>query len=113
MFRGEIYSRSFDTLEDVIREELSTYRDILEISERIKKVEPKKEFSEPRKDFPTAVSNFKRGAKVHSQRGRLLEVSKNREVQVQGSTTINLSATKRDIMLINALNLRPKMENDR
>ena len=43
------------------REELSTYRVILEISERIKKVEPKKEFSKPRKDFPTAVSNFKKG----------------------------------------------------
>jgi hypothetical protein len=24
-------------------------------------VEPKKEFSKPRKDFPTAVSNFKKG----------------------------------------------------
>ena len=39
VFRGEIYSRSFDNLEDVIREareELSTYRDILEISERNK-----------------------------------------------------------------------------
>ena len=82
VFREEMYSRSFDTLEDVIREareELSTYRDILEISERIKKVEPKKEFSKPRKDFPTAVSNFKR-AKTLSQRGRLLEVSKNWEV---------------------------------
>ena len=41
--REEMYSRSFDTLEDVIREareELSIYRDILEISDRIKKVEP-------------------------------------------------------------------------
>ena len=38
VFREEMYSRSFDTLVDVIREareELSTYRDILEISERI------------------------------------------------------------------------------
>ena len=82
VFREEMYYRSFDTLEDVIREareDLSTYRDILEISDRIKKVEPKKEFSKPRKDFPTAVSNFKR-AKTLSQRGRLLEVSKNWEV---------------------------------
>ena len=61
VFREEMYSRSFDTFEDVIREaheDLSTYRDILEISDRIKKVESKKEFSKPRKDFPTAVSNF-------------------------------------------------------
>ena len=44
VIREEMYSRSFDTLEDVIREareDLSTYRDILEISDRIKKVEPK------------------------------------------------------------------------
>ena len=66
VFREEMYSRSFDTLEDVIREvreDLSTYRDILEISERIKKVEPKKEFPRPRKDFPTAASNSKKGRK--------------------------------------------------
>ena len=41
VFREEMYFRSFDTLDDVIREAreelLSTYRDILEISERIKK----------------------------------------------------------------------------
>jgi len=60
-----MYSRSFDTLEDVIREareELSTYRDMLEISERIIEVKPKKEFTEPMKDFATAVSNFKKGS---------------------------------------------------
>ena len=47
VFREEMYSRSFDTLDDVIREareELSTYRDIFEISDRIKKVESKKKF---------------------------------------------------------------------
>ena len=41
IFRNEIYSRKFETLDDVIckaMEELSTYRDILEISDRIKKV---------------------------------------------------------------------------
>ena len=59
-----IYSRTFETSEDVIREareDLSTYRDILETSDRIKKVESKKEFSKPRKNFPTAVSKFKEG----------------------------------------------------
>ena len=62
--REEIYSRTFETLEDVIpeaREDLSTYQDILEKPNRIKKVEPKSEFSKPRKDFPAAVSNLKRG----------------------------------------------------
>jgi len=55
LLRGNV----FETLDDVIREareELSTYRDVLEIYHRIKNLE----FSEPRKDFPTAVSNFKK-----------------------------------------------------
>jgi hypothetical protein len=59
-----MYSRTLEALEDFIREareDLSTYRDILEISDRIKKVEPKKEFSKTRKYFPTAVSNFNKG----------------------------------------------------
>ena len=45
-FREEMYSRTFNNLDDVIqaREELSTYRDILEISDRVKKSEPEKEF---------------------------------------------------------------------
>ena len=60
-YREEMNSRIFETLDDVIREareQLSNYRDILKISDRIKKVEPKNEFSKPRKDFPTAVSIF-------------------------------------------------------
>ena len=57
VFREEMYSRTFETLEDVIREareDLSNYPDILEISDRIKKWNLK-EFSKPRKDFLTAV----------------------------------------------------------
>jgi len=45
IFREEIYSRSFETLADVMaktRHELSNYRDIIEISERIKRPEMKK-----------------------------------------------------------------------
>ena len=48
VFREEMYSRTFKTLDVVIREareELSTSRDILVISNRIKKVEPRKEIS--------------------------------------------------------------------
>ena len=37
VFREEMYSRSFDIILEA-RGELSTYRDILEISEQIKKV---------------------------------------------------------------------------
>ena len=46
IFREEIYSRSFETLVDIMaetRHELSNYRDIIEISERIKSPEVNKE----------------------------------------------------------------------
>jgi len=46
VFREEIYSRAFETLVDVMaetRHELANYRDIIEISERIKRPEPKKD----------------------------------------------------------------------
>ena len=46
IFREEIYSQSFDTLENVLgetRHELSNHRDIIETSERIKHPEVKKE----------------------------------------------------------------------
>ena len=54
IFREEMYSRTFENLDDVVREargELSTYRDILEISDRVKKSEPKKEFGKVYKEF--------------------------------------------------------------
>ena len=35
----------------------------------LKKVEPKKEFFKPRKDFPAAVSNFKKGGENNSSAG--------------------------------------------
>jgi len=46
IFREEIYSRSCETLVDVMaetRHKLANYRDIIEISERIKRPEPKKD----------------------------------------------------------------------
>ena len=59
---------------------LSTYRDKLKICDKIKENETLKGISKLRKDFPTAVSNYKKGEKVLSQWGHLLEVSKNWEV---------------------------------
>ena len=55
-----MYSRTLEALEDFIREareDLSTYRDILEISDRIKKVEPKKEFFKPSHNAQVDVSD--------------------------------------------------------
>ena len=60
-------SRTFETLDNIIREareELSTYRDILEISDRIKIVEPRKDFSNDRKDVPQVDSNFKKRGEI-------------------------------------------------
>ena len=54
IFREEIYSRTFENLDDVVREareELSTYRDILEIADHVKKSEPKKDFGKDKKDY--------------------------------------------------------------
>jgi len=64
-----MYSRSFDTLEDVIREareELSTYRDILEISERIKKWNLKRNFLNPEKIFRQRFQILKGGENTFS-----------------------------------------------
>jgi len=50
LFREEIYSRSCETLQEAMdesRAELSTYRDILEITDRVKKADVKKEKKVP------------------------------------------------------------------
>ena len=61
VFREEMYSRTFETLEYVIREareELSTYRDIWKYLIVLKNWNLIRNFFNPRKDFPIAVSNF-------------------------------------------------------
>ena len=55
------YSRIFENLDDVtreIREELSTYRDILEILVRVKKSEPKGDFDKEKRNYPKSVATF-------------------------------------------------------
>jgi len=55
VFREEIYSRAFETLVDVMaktRHELANYRDIVEISERIKRPELKKDEKNRSADGP-------------------------------------------------------------
>ena len=51
------------------REELSTYRDILEISDRVKKSEPKKEFTKEKKDYSQSASSFKKKGEANSSTG--------------------------------------------
>jgi len=54
-------SRTFENLDDVVREvleELSTYRDILEISDRVKKSDPKKDFGKDKRDYSKSVETF-------------------------------------------------------
>ena len=60
-----MYSRSFEYLDDVVRgarEELPTCCDILEISDRVTKSEPKKEFTKEKKDN----SSFKKNGEASS-----------------------------------------------
>ena len=55
IFREEIYSRAFETLLDVMAEtkhELANYRDIMEIFERIKRPEPRKDSKDRNADDP-------------------------------------------------------------
>ena len=58
--REEIYSRAFEALVDVMakpRHELANYRDIIEISERIKRPEPKKDAKDRIADGPIYPGN--------------------------------------------------------
>jgi len=56
-----MYSRIFENLDDVVREaceELSAHYDILEISDRVKKPEPNKDFGKDKRDYPKSVATF-------------------------------------------------------
>ena len=69
IFRKEIYSRRFESLDDVVREareELSTNQDILEISDRVKKSEPKEEFDKEQRDYPKSVATFQKKIQANS-----------------------------------------------
>ena len=69
IFREEMYSRTFENLDDVVREareELSTYRDILEISDRVKKSEPKKEFGKEKREYPKSVATSSKRNEANS-----------------------------------------------
>ena len=112
----EMYSRSLENLDDVVREaheEWPMYCDILEISDRVKKSEPKNEFTKEKKDHSQSVSSFKKKAKLTRQWGRLLVVTRNLENSPSKMiwTTSNVvvsSAIKWDIMLISVPKLRRK-----
>ena len=59
-------------MDDVIheaREELSTYRDILEISDRVEKSEPKKDFGKDKRDYPKSVATFTKETEANSTSG--------------------------------------------
>ena len=67
-----MYSRSFENMDDVVgeaREELPTYRDILKISDRMKKFEPIEEFTKEKKDCSHSVSSFKKTGEANSSTG--------------------------------------------
>ena len=83
-FEARYFSRrdvfkNFRNLDDVFREareELSTYRDILEISDRVKKSEPKKEFGKEKRDYPKSVATFPKKNEATQHRGQLLALTR-------------------------------------
>ena len=59
-------------LDDVVREareQFSTYRDILEIFDRVKKSEPKKEFGKEKREYPKSVAIFPKKNEANSTLG--------------------------------------------
>ena len=114
VFREEMNSHIFETLENIIREdreELSAHRDILKKSDRIKKVEPKRNFRNPGKIFRQRVqilkgneSTFPAGASPGLQKmGCPIPMSTTSKIWSV------LGVTKRDIMLIITPNLKQMM----
>jgi hypothetical protein len=72
LFREEMYARSFDNLEDVIREtreELKTYRKLSDISDRAKKSEPKKDFGKDKREFSKSVATFSKKSEANTTSG--------------------------------------------
>ena len=79
IFREEMYSKTFENSDDVVREsreELSTYRDILEISDCVKKSEPKKDLGKDERDYPKSVSTFPKKAEANSTWEKLLALTR-------------------------------------
>ena len=77
-FREEIYSRSCETLQEAMdesKDKLSTYRDILEINDRVKMADVKKEKRDP--PFYDAVVNKVADAKALE--GRIWHMRKSQE----------------------------------
>ena len=56
-----MYSRTFENLDDVVREshsELCTYRDILEISDRVKNTAAEKGVWQRKREYSKSVATF-------------------------------------------------------
>ena len=67
-----MYSRTFENLDDAVREareELTTYREILDISDRVKKSEPKKDFGKDKREFSKSVATFPKKTESNSTSG--------------------------------------------
>ena len=69
IFREEMYSLHLDDVVWEARKELSTYRDILKISDRVKKSEPKKDFGKDKCDFFKSVATFPKKTEANSTTG--------------------------------------------
>ena len=65
-----MYSMTFENLDfREAREELSTYREILDISDRVKKSEPKKDLDKDKREFSKSVVTFPKKTETNSTSG--------------------------------------------
>ena len=75
--------RTVENMDDVFREareELSNYREILEILDRFKISEPKKEFDKDKRDYLKSVATFsKKNEANHHHQGQLLSLTRSLE----------------------------------
>ena len=89
IFREEIYSRTFENLDDVIREsreESSIYLNILDISDSVKKSEPKQDFGKGKRDYARSVTTFPKKNEANSTSAATFILMRNLVHSVQKMT---------------------------
>ena len=111
-------SKEKRTLCDVIREareELSTYHDILEISDRVKKSEPKMDFGKKR-DYPKSVAIFRKKNEDNSISGISFSPYKKSDTFGAKDDLKDVQCFKchkKDLMRTNVPKLRSKIQRGR
>ena len=119
ILREEMYSKTFENLDDIIREpreELSTYRNIiLKNLDRIKNSEPKMDFGKDKRDYSKSVATFPKKTEVNLTSGATFSPYKKSSTFGAKDDLKDVMHTnaKMDIMQTNVPKLRPKIRRGR